>query len=176
MGRPERREGIANGTIKAYDRPGRPTLYIDTHPEDLVLRMSEGQLDVEIYSAWGIGKECFYKWRRENPDLEAAFKVGYAKCEAYYAKHARQCMLDGNDAGFKYFIGIMNNKFGWGKGEGNTGTTNNTININGNMNVVGRSDSELLEALNQNLDILRLPTVDAEFKQISHNPEDYNED
>lgn len=169
MGAQERREGIANGTIKAYDRPGQPTKYQDMFPVDLVQRMSEGQLDVEIYAAWGIGRETFYKFRREKPELEAAFKVGLAKCEAYYSRLARQRALDGDDAGFKYFSTIVGSKFGWGKGEGSPGTTNNTININGNMNVLGKSDSELLEALNQNLNTLRLPVLDVEIEDKDQN-------
>ena len=62
-----------------------------------------------------------------------------AKCEAWYAQKAQQALEDRDDKGFKYFIAIMNNKFGWekaGKTEANT-----TIQI-GNMNVLNQLSRE----------------------------------
>jgi hypothetical protein len=56
-------------------------------------------------------------------------------------------MEAGDDAGFKYYIAIMNNKFSWGKEEGR----GNTINIS-NMNVFkDQSKDELLEHIQEKL-------------------------
>lgn len=95
--------------------------------------MGLGLLDVQIYSEWGISKDTFYSWLNEHEDLKEAHQIGLGKCEAYYARMAQKAMEDRDDKGFKYFISIMNNKFGWEKGSKAESST--TIQI-GNINLL----------------------------------------
>ena len=152
---------------------GRPTRYVDSdpkaiaeavynssHPERLLELMGEGKLDCEIYAILGLKKDTFYRWRREYPAFESAFQLGLPRCEAWYVKKCRECWERGDDKGFKYFIGIMNNKFGWGKEERYSSVTQNTINIQGNMNVIQqKSQEELIELIQNNTEYLQLNNV-----------------
>lgn len=133
---------------------GRPPLYDESiHPDALVEMMSKGMLDCEIYAEWGITRETFCKWKREHEEFKEAHEEGMPKCEAVYVRKMRECWLSGDDKGFKYCIALMNNKFGWGKDESKGSTTNN-IQI-GNMNVLqAKSNTELLEILQQKLKTL----------------------
>lgn len=145
------------------------TKYKDTYPDDLIKMMAKGMLDCEIYAEWDISKKTFYKWRNEIPAMEEAFDIGYPKCEAFYVRHARQCMLDGDDKGFKFFIGLMNNKFGWDKGakaaEGST--TNISI---GNVNMLQQKDRAGLLDYIQTLTTKHQDVIDGEFENRSEQP------
>lgn len=109
----------------------RPRVYKETYPDDLITKMADGQFDYEIYADWDISKDTFYRWLREYPDLKEAYDIGMAKCLKWWTTIGKQRCLQEVDKGFKYWVAIMNNKFGWGKEEGSRGTVNNTqININ----------------------------------------------
>lgn len=155
-------------------KAGRPTRYVPSekdkvaeavyntsHPELLLQLMSEGKLDCEIYAQMGIKKDTFYRWRNEYPEFKEAFELGLPRCEAWYVEKCRDCWMRGDDKGFKYFIGIMNNKFGWGKDEAAKGNTiNNNLTINGQMNVIQQKTSdELIEMLQNDLEYLQLNNV-----------------
>ena len=134
--------------------------YSPSHPELLLQLMSEGKLDCEIYAALGIKKDTFYRWRREQEDFLSAFELGLPRCEAWWVAKMRQCFLDGDDKGFKYCIAIMNNKFSWGKDETARSLTQNTINIQGNMQVINqKSQQELIEMLQSDISYLELNNV-----------------
>ena len=163
----KRRERVKTGTTLPV---GQPTKYKQDYPEQLITMMEQGMLDCEIYAAWNISKDTFYRWRSEKDDLNAAFEIGYPKCEAFYARHARNAMLAGDDKGFKFFIGIMNNKFGWEKGsngDGNTTTNNITI---GNMNVLQQKSREdlltfITASLEKNKDTIDVELLEADNDQ-----------
>jgi hypothetical protein len=127
---------------------GRPPIYDkEVHPVELVNLMEQGYLDVQVYAKWSITKVTFYEWKRHYSEFAEAHEIGMPKCEAFYIRKAQERLEAGDDAGFKYFIAIVNNKFGWGK-EGSAG---NTININ-NMNVFkDQSRDELLEYVQDRL-------------------------
>lgn len=113
---------------------GRPPMYKDTYPEQLVQLMAEGKLDVQIYAMWDVSKDTFYRWLNEKDELREAHNRGMAKCESYYITKAQEAMDAHDDKGFKYYISLMNNKFGWEKGSKGEGATTN-IQI-GNINVL----------------------------------------
>ena len=147
---------------------GRPSKYKKDMPEQLIELMSQGKLDVQIYAAWGISKDTFYSWLNENKELKEAHEIGLAKCEAFYAAAAQQALADRDDKGFKYFIAIMNNKFGWEKGAPKAEGTTNNIQI-GNVNLLQqKSRTDLLDyvktAIERNQDVLNV-------KVISNQPE-----
>lgn len=150
---------------------GRPEKYQQDYPDQLIKMMAEGMLDCEIYAAWDISKNTFYRWKREKPEFEEAFEIGFPKCEAFYAKHARLAMLNGDDKGFKFFIALMNNKFGWEKGsKGDGNTTTNNIQI-GNINVLQqKSRDDLLDyiktSINKNSDIIDVQLESDQPKQL----------
>lgn len=178
-------------THPAKRKPGRPvgtgrykpgkvivnTDYLDSHPEKLLALMKEGYLDCEVFAAFEICKDVFYEWLRKYEDFKKAHEIGLGHCQAFYARHAREAMLRGDDRGAKYFIMIMNNKFGWGK-EDNRQVTNNTqINIKGNMQVLqAKSSEELLDLLRADVDYLtNNQVIDVELIDHTPNADQLNE-
>jgi len=95
---------------------GRPPMYKDTYPAQLVELMEQGKLDVQIYAMWDVSKDTFYRWLNEKEELREAHNKGMAKCESFYIAKAQAAIEAGDDKGFKYYISLMNNKFGWEKG------------------------------------------------------------
>ncbi len=122
---------------------GRPAMYQEHYPEQLTALMAEGKLDVQIYAMWDISKDTFYRWLNEKDELREAHNRGMAKCESFYIAKAQAAIEAGDDKGFKYYISLMNNKFGWEKGTKGEATTNIQI---GNINVLQqKSRGDLLE-------------------------------
>lgn len=140
-------------------KPGKivvNTDYLDSHPEKLLIMMKEGYLDCEVYAAFEICKDTFYRWLNEHPELREAHEIGLGHCQAFYARHARNAMLRGDDKGAKYFIMIMNNKFGWGKEDSRNVTNHTQINIQGNMQILqSKSSTELLELLKTDIEYIQ---------------------
>lgn len=120
------------------------------HPINLVELMKQGRLDVQIYAEWDICKDTFYTWINEHEEFKEAHNRGMAKCESWYIDKAQQAMNDKDDKGFKYYISLMNNKFGWEKGsKGDGNTTNITV---GTMNVLQqKSRVDLLDYIETTL-------------------------
>jgi len=149
----------------------RPSLYDPTkHPIELVSMMEQGMLDCEVYASWDISKDTFYAWKREHGDFKEAYDRGLSKCEAYYARRARECWQAGDDKGFKYFISIMNNKFGWGKEESSKG---NTYNIN-NMQVINSREEylrlvETVQEQTKELNLIELKVDDGSVRTDQNN-------
>lgn len=171
-GRPSTFISAAPGSIKEMD-------YANNHPAQLLKLMSEGKLDCEIFSELGIKKDTFYRWRRENEEFMNAFELGLPRCEAWWVSRMRQCWLNGDEKGFKYCIAIMNNKFGWGKDENTKSLVQNTVNIQGNMNVIQqKSQEELIEMLTSDLQYLQSNNVlpkTLEMVPILHGPDEQDD-
>ncbi len=132
-------------------------------PDQLIEMMSVGKLDVQIYAEWGVSKDTFYTWLNEYKDLKEAHEIGLAKCEAWYASAAQRALEDRDDKGFKYFIAIMNNKFGWEKGPPKSEGTTNNIQI-GNVNLLQqKSRVDLLDyvktAIEKHQDVLNVKVL-----------------
>lgn len=131
---------------------GRPPLYQDTYPDELVELMARGHLDVQIYAKWDVSKDTFYRWLNEKEELKEAHDRGMAKCESFYITKAQQAMDEKDDKGFKYYISLMNNKFGWEKGSKGDGGTTNHIQI-GSLNVLQqKSRTDLLDYIKTTID------------------------
>lgn len=129
-------------------------IYKPEYCTELVELMAQGLVNCEIIAQWDINQDTFYDWRKRYPEFEAAYLRGKDKCEAYYVRSAREAWLKGDDKGFKYFIALMNNKFGWSQGS-NQNQTTNQINIK-NINVLdAKSDQDLIELIQKKL--TRLP-------------------
>ncbi len=160
---------------------GRPRVYQEIYPEDLINKMSQGLFDYEIYADWNISKDTFYRWLREYPDLKEAYEIGFAKCLKWWTTVGKKRCMALEDKGFKYWISIMNNKFGWGKEDARSSVTNNTqINVSGSVTVLqSKTDQELIETLTNNLDYLSrmnvLSTDIEEIKTITHDNSESNE-
>lgn len=138
---------------------GRPTVYKDTMPTELIRMMAQGMLDCEIYAEWSISKETFYVWLREKPEFKEAYDIGLPKCEAWWTAYGRQAMIDGNDKGFKHWIAVMNNKHKWAGDRSNAPTNNIQI---GNINVLNnKSDQELIEFIQSKM--IEVKVIDPHF-------------
>lgn len=129
----------------ADGKAGRPTVYQDTYPTELVELMTTGALDCNICAHWDISRDTFYRWLNEKPELRAAHNRGLEKCEAWWVSKGMAGM-DGAVKGFSFnaWIAFMNNKFKWAKNAADSGTTNN-IQI-GNINLLqNKSKDDLVE-------------------------------
>ncbi len=129
---------------------------------DLILGMQEeGALPCQLFTALDIAKATFYLWCDKYPEFRAAYETGKPKSEAFWAGLMQKKALEGDDMGVKACIMILNNNFGWGKGESQATTVNNnTINVQGNMQVLqAKSSNELLEVLKADIDYLQLNNV-----------------
>lgn len=145
-------------------KAGRPPMYQDSYPEELVELMERGQLDVQIYARWNVSKDTFYRWLNEKDELREAHNRGLAKCESYYITKAQLAMEEKDDKGFKYYISLMNNKFGWEKGNKGEGTTHIQI---GSINVLQqKSRSDLLchvkALLDKHKDVIDVEVIEHE--------------
>lgn len=139
---------------------GSPKYDQNFHPNDLLERMRQGQLDIEVYAAWGISKKSFYKWLQDHEDLKDAHETGLPACEAWWLQEMKKKWQKGDEKGFKYCALIVNTKFGYRENQSPTAITNNTINVHGNMNVLQeKSRDELIEFINNNIE-------DAEYVRI----------
>ena len=138
---------------------------------DILLEcMSSGMLDCEIFAKLGIGKTTFYRYLKEYPDFKEAYEIGLPRCEAIWARKGIDRFDEGNDKGFKYYVLVMNTKFGYRENQSPQGVTNNTqINIQGNMTVLqDKSNKELLESIESDISFLKdVGVIDAEFKTLN---------
>lgn len=151
---------------------GTPKYRPDFHPNDLVERMARGELNTQVFAAWEISSKTFYKWLQEHEELKEAYDAGLVKCEAEWIRKGVERFDQKIDKGFKYYDLIMNSKFNY-KNQANI-TNNNTINVQGDLNVLkGRSTAELEELLQDKLaklsqytEIPTLKVVDAEVVDV----------
>jgi hypothetical protein len=119
------------------------------HCEDLAKRRSLGQLDCEIFAAWDISRNCFYKWLRDHEEFKEAHERSQPKWEASWVSKGVNFMEEGNDKAFRYWIAVMNNKAGWAAGTKNAEQTQ--VNIQ-NMNVIHTgSKQELISYIKDEL-------------------------
>ncbi len=151
---------------------GRPTTFIEaitpiseseytqSHPELMLRLMTEGKLNMQVIAALGLKKDTFYRWIREHEDFKTAYEIGRCRAEAYWAQQLQDMTIERNDKGCKACIMILNNNFGWGKDEMARTQVQNTINIQGNMNVIQqKSQEELIELIQNNTEYLQLNNV-----------------
>ena len=117
--------------------------------------MERGYLNLEIAAKLGIAEKTFYDWKDRYPEFGEAFEKGYPKQFMWWMTKGREKFLEGDsDKGYKYWHAVMRNCFNYDAGEGKGNTT---IQI-GNMNVLNqKSDSELLQLLQDKLNNLKLP-------------------
>jgi len=143
--------------------------YKPEYADKLLDCMSKGMLDCQIFSELGIGKTTFYRYLKEYPDFKEAYDIGLPRCEAKWAEKGMQRFDERDDKGFKYYVLIMNTKFGYREQQGSQGVTNNTqINVQGSLNVLqDQSNKELVETIHSNLGFLKdVKVIDAEFKTL----------
>jgi hypothetical protein len=146
---------------------GRPSVYQDSYPEELIKRMALGQFDYEIYADWDICKDTFYRWLREKPDLKEAYDVGLAKCLKWWSTEGKNRFGERDDRGFKYWISIMNNKFGWGKDDARV-ANNTQINIQ-NVNLLQqKNDAELIDFIKSKLEQTNIIEIDYQDESTKH--------
>lgn len=146
---------------------GAPTKYKDTYPEELIKLMSEGKLNCQVFSAWGIHKDTFYQWMYDHPELKEAYEIGKPQCESWWIDWGMKGMQGlVPKFNFNTWVAFMNNKFGWVPGNKQPGeATNQTINI-GNLNVLqNQNNTQLLEYIKtmsiKHKDILDVELIEA---------------
>lgn len=125
--------------------------YTKSHPQKLVEYMSEGMLDTKICALFNISRDTFYRWRREFPEFETAYQLGFPKCESWWTDEMIKCWKSKDEKGFKYCISIMNNKFGW-KDKGEVTHNVNIQSTSQHIHVINNR-AEYLEVLDQVKDL-----------------------
>lgn len=121
-----------------------PPKYTPEKGKELIAEMALGKFNTQVCAKWDINEDTFYDWLKKYPEFADAYSIGKPKLESYYLEAATECWKKGDDKGFKYFIAVVNNKLGWGKGEANQTTNNTQINIH-NMQVLStREDYDRL--------------------------------
>jgi len=73
--------------MKAKRPVGRPATYDkDYHPKELVRLMSEGLCVAQVCRSWGISREAFYQWTKDQrkPEFLDSFRIGQAALEASF--------------------------------------------------------------------------------------------
>lgn len=148
------------------------------HPKDLIERMSNGELNVQVAAAWNVSKDTLDRWRHEHDELEEAYRKGLTNYEAWFIVNRFNPMIEGKLEGrhaFNSCIAIANNKLGWSRGQGQSQITQNTqINITSNQLNRSMSVEDLTNSLNKDLEYLQLTgvipqienqTLDAEYSE-----------
>jgi len=163
------KNALQRGTVSKYDP--------EFHPSDLIQRMGEGQIDVEIYADWDISRKTFCLWKRDYPELEEAYNKGLAKWRKCWFSKGREYMEKGNREAYKYWAHILGIK---GEQEDRLerqalGTTINVQQMN-QINYDSKSEVELKQILQNKLDKLNLQnpldsTIDAEYKVLKNDSE-----
>lgn len=151
---------------------GRPTLYRDTMPQEMLEMMSNGAKDAWIYAKWGICKDTFYRWLKEYPELKNAHDKGMPLCEVWWEQKGMEMMERGDNKAFNYWIAFMNRKFGWSKGQG--GDTQQTININQMTVFNQQTREELLDFIKTKMEDPTIIDVIPEVKVIVNDSKDDN--
>lgn len=126
----------------------RPSLYDpDYHPKDLVKKMSKGKLNNFVFASWGISKKTFYSWIKEHPELAEAYEIGQTACDSWWDERFIKKADDGDTKGFKYDQLIAEGRLGMRKDS--AGVTNNTINVNGDINLLANKSVKELDEIFQ---------------------------
>jgi hypothetical protein len=156
-------------------RKGNPTYNPDFHPDNLIERMTLGELDVQVYAAWQVSKKTFYKWLSEHEDFKEAYEIGLPACESWWLTEMKKKWQQGDEKGFKYCALIVNTKFGYRENQSPSVTNNTQINIQGNMNVLQeKSRAELIDFISSGLEDNNI--INTEFKQLGQSNGSKQED
>lgn len=135
-------------TYKPYDT--------EFHPQDLIERMSSGETNVQVLSAWNISEPTFYRWLKDHLELADAYDRGKTKFEAWYIENIFNPMISGKLQGrhsYSAAMTIAKNKLGWSKDTDRHANT--TVNVQ-QLNVLNQKDpKELTEMILNNFDYLQ---------------------
>ncbi len=133
----------------------------DFHPKDVIRRMALGETDVVICAAWGISKRRFSDWQVKHPEFKEAVETGYPAWEKAWLEKGEAEALKGNTAYFRYWATVMGVKAATEYRQAQKGDSVN-VNIN-QMNVLqSKSETELLEVLQQKLEKAKI--IDATYQ------------
>lgn len=148
--------------------------YTKSHAERLLPLMEQGLFNTEIAAQFNISTSTFNRWRNDFEEFAIAYGIGRPKRFSWWLTVGRKRLEEKGDHGYKYWVTIMNNMFseeGWtSEYAKNHGTQ---INI-GNMNVVQKSETELVESIKANLvrldDATKSVLIESrpELKEIEH--------
>lgn len=137
---------------------GRPFIYKDTFPEDLLTLMATGKKGAEVHAHFGISAKTFYEWVKRYPDFAEAYERGWEVCKRWWDDFGRQKMLEGDEKGFKYWKEFMAHNFGYGRNENAQTQINiNHLQINNN-----KSKDELIQYIQAELEELQV--LEAQFE------------
>lgn len=126
--------------------------YNEGHPQRMLELFTKGSLNTQVIATLGLKKDTFYRWIREHENFKTAYEIGRARAEAFWAQQLQEMTIERNDRGAKACIMILNNNFGWGRDENSRSVTQNTINIQGNMNVLQqKTNQELIDVIQGDL-------------------------
>lgn len=134
---------------------GHPPIYDSNHhPQDLIDKMGQLWLDVQVYASWGISRKTFYQWLQTHEDFSDAYDIGMAQFEAGVSQKIKD-IGDGHlDArhSLNAWLAIANRKCKWNQAPANEVN----IHIN-NMNILAnKSTAELLKIVQSDIKELEL--------------------
>ena len=151
---------IVEGDLIKAKRPGRPTSFKPEYIDKICMMNAEGKTVVQICSNWGISRDTFYRWLKDNKDFKEAWDNSIDSCQDWWEQRYMAAML-GQIPNVKPQMvnAFMKTKFpDWQEKKEETATTN--INI------------DTLQVL-QNVQALDDKALDAKIKQLS---EKFSED
>jgi hypothetical protein len=88
-------------------KSGSRTYDPEYHCADLIARRALGELDCQIFAAWDISRNCFYKWLRDHPELKEAQEMSKEKWEANWVRRGIDFMEAGDDKKYRYWNKVM---------------------------------------------------------------------
>jgi len=140
----------------------RDTDYKDSYPQELIDIMSKGAKGAPVFAHFGISRKTFYNWLNKHPAFNDAYEKGWEAAEKWWHDFGVQKMLEGDEAGYKYWQSFVAKNFGYGRNE--NAQAGPQINI-GNVNVFqGQSKDELISFIQEGLKELNV--IEAQFQTI----------
>jgi uncharacterized protein (DUF433 family) len=135
---------------------GRPTKYDpEFHPQDIILRMANGEFDSQIAAAWSISRDSLYEWIKTHEEFKEAREIGQPKREAKWIEIGRTFMEKGNKAGFNYWMAFCNNQLGW-----KSDKEESNVHIN-NMNLIeNKNTQELIDFVKNKINIIDVTPIE----------------
>lgn len=145
------------------------TKYKPEYCDTLIKWMGQGKSNLELAAKFGITEATFYDWRKDWPEFQEAYDIGNPKRFTFLMEKADQIFLeDKNDKGYKHWLKKIQHMYKDYAPEKAENSTTNNIQIS-NMNVLnGKSDTELLEVLNQKLLKCRLEPIEVKVIEDKH--------
>lgn len=139
---------VIEGQIIPAETPGRPSLYKPEMCKIVEDLMAQGKTNAQVCAVLGISPDSFLRYRRDHPELAAAYEKGKTCQQAVWEDIGFKGMV-GEIKGFNAttYIFMMSNLF---RGEYTQKSNDITVNVNNgdiHKNIIELSNDELEERI-----------------------------